>query len=68
MNTLSPTRIYNKLARLEKELTLLKKETRIVFPQKKRRVAGYQEKILTDAVRQTRDIIWRERYGKKIDR
>jgi hypothetical protein len=68
MSTLTPTRIYNKLTRLEKELQLLKRQAKTVFPQKTRSVSRYQEKALVDAVRETRTAIWKERYAKKIAR
>lgn len=65
-NTTTSTRIYNKIARLERELQRLKKEAYAVIPQKLRSASRYQEEALMDAVRETRDAIWRERYGKKI--
>lgn len=65
-NTITSTRIYNKIVRLEKELQRLKKEAYAVIPQKIRTASRYQEKAIMDAVRETRDSIWREQYGKKI--
>lgn len=68
INTVTSTRIYNKIVRLEKELQRLKKEAYAVIPQKLRNASHYQEEALISAVRETRDAIWRERYGKKIAR
>lgn len=67
INTITSTRVYNKIVRLERELQRLKKEAYAMIPQKLRSASRYQEKAIIDAVRETRNAIWRERYGKKIE-
>ena len=67
-NTITSTRIYNKLVRLEKEFQRLKKEAYAMIPQKLRGASRYQEKAIVDAVHETSNSIWREQYGKKIAR
>ena len=67
-NTITSARIYNKIVRLERELQRLKKEAYAVIPQKIRNGSRYREEALLDAVRETRNAIWREQYEKKIAR
>ena len=68
MTTASPTAIYDKLARLERELQGLKIQSYCVLPRAARPKAPYAERTIMEALKQTRDAIWQERYAKKIAR
>ena len=63
----SPTVIYRKLGRLERELQRLKVEAYFALPPK-RRPTIYPTAAILRALRNTRDVIWRKRYAKKISR
>ncbi|MDP3771791.1 MAG: hypothetical protein Q8Q94_00235 [bacterium] len=68
MNSITPTRIYNKLTRLEQEIQRLKAQAYLTLPHKTRTTPRYTEKAIMEAVRGVRDTIWNERYAKKITR
>lgn len=68
MNTITPTRIFNKLTRLEQELQRLKAQAYRAIPRNVRTAPRYAEKTIIEAVRDVRDAIWNERYAKKITR
>lgn len=68
MQTYSPTMIYTRLARLEKELQRLKVKAYLALPEKPRQIAFYSQKAILNALKETRDAIWQERYAKKVAR
>jgi hypothetical protein len=63
--TQTPNTIYRKLEELESELQRLKIETYFSLPQKPS-VGRYAEKAILQALKATRDQIWRDRYAKKV--
>ncbi len=71
MNSSTPTKIYDKLTKLDSQLQRLKLEAYFNLPKKSRPKSLYDEKGISDiieAVRETREDIWQKRYAKKIAR
>lgn len=67
MNSTVATTFYNKLAQLEREMQRLKLEAYRTLPPRAQRLM-YPEKNIQQAVRETRNAIWRKRYAKKVTR
>jgi len=67
MNTRTSTAIFERIDELERELQRLKVRAYFNMPQK-RRTATYALRAIRNAVKNTRDEIWRSRYASKIAR
>jgi len=68
MNTINQTAIYEKLNRLEREFQRLKVQTYRTLPRRLQMPSPYTEKAIQLAVKETREMIWKKRYAKKITR
>ena len=63
---MTQAQVYKKIVALEREVQKMKIEAYRALPRSRRPASKYSEKVLQQAVRKTRNEIWRRDYAKRI--